>query len=240
MIGATIAILCILFYVKYFLLQEGVDIDDLEPLDRTFPKEAELITLASKVFSEEGIPPIFIGKGTSLECFYDISNNIIVLDRETIEDLSTEDIKIVLAHEIGHYKRRKTLNVIAISRSLLSIFVLIFFPIWLMAIEIYGTQEDALLATLAIIPLQLIVIFFGSTIPLIIVNFFLRREELFADAFSVKYFGEDLVKDFMDHFLQKLEHPVPLLSEHPSWVVRMQLPFKNHENRKSLPRSNPF
>lgn len=149
-------------------------------------------------------------------------SRIIALFDTLIEQLTPKELKAVLAHEIGHYKKKHILRMIFFS--IFQIFLGLFFVDWLMKTDFFlpsfgfgdsqPNQNDLLAPTMAI------VFFFGSVMtywlsPL--KNFLSRKYEFEADQFACEKMGNH---DALVSSLEKLhKENLANLFPHPIYCV---------------------
>ncbi len=139
----------------------------------------------------------------------------IVLFDTLIDDLSTEEIVAVLAHEIGHFKKKHTLTgtIISIAQTGLTLFL---FSLFLNN----PALSQALGVTVPNFHLSLIafgILYTPITIILgLFVNLFSRKNEYEADRFAArKYSAEPLIKALKKLSSKNLSNLTP----HPLYVV---------------------
>jgi len=135
----------------------------------------------------------------------------IVLFDTLIADLTTEEIVAVLAHEIGHYKRKHTLIMLFFSTIqmgiLFFVFSLVVHSLWLaLALGVMESFHIGLIAFfLVITPLNFILSIFGNILS--------RKHEYEADAYANTHaswedLGNALRKIAQTNFANLTPHPV--------------------------------
>jgi STE24 endopeptidase len=116
------------------------------------------------------------------------SRKNIVLYDNLINDMNTEEITAVLAHEVGHYKKKHILQSIAIS---IAQTVLLFFVFgWLasnpLMAEVLGAKQNSFHLSLVTFSLLYAPI---SMITGLLMNLFSRKNEYEADAYAKQTYG---------------------------------------------------
>ncbi|MFZ4455455.1 MAG: M48 family metallopeptidase [Bacteroidales bacterium] len=138
----------------------------------------------------------------------------VVLYDTLIEQLTVEEVVAVLAHEVGHYKKRHVISTIIIS------FVQSFVLLYLLSLFLqYPVSAEVLSASKPSFHIGVIV--FGllyqpiSTLLGIVMSLFSRKNEYEADAFAAQYgFGDALCSG-----LKKISvHALSNLNPHPAYV----------------------
>ncbi|WP_243347765.1 M48 family metallopeptidase [Parabacteroides sp. FAFU027] len=138
----------------------------------------------------------------------------VVLFDTLIEQLNTEEVVAVLAHEVGHYKRKHVVSSLIISfvQSFVLLYLLSIFLKYPVSAEILGVAQPSF---------HIGVVVFGllyqpvSTVLGLVMNLFSRRNEYQADAFAGNYgLGDALVSG-----LKKISvHALSNLNPHPAYV----------------------
>lgn len=138
----------------------------------------------------------------------------VVLFDTLIEQLNTEEVVAVLAHEVGHYKRKHVISSLIISfvQSFVMLYLLSIFLKYPVSAEILGVSQPSF---------HIGVVVFGllyqpvSTVLGLVMNLFYRKNEYQADAFANDYgLGEALVNG-----LKKISvHALSNLNPHPAYV----------------------
>ena len=138
----------------------------------------------------------------------------VVLYDTLIEQLDTEEVVAVLAHEVGHYKRKHVISSLIISfvQSFVLLYLLSIFLKYPVSAEILGVSQSSF---------HIGVVVFGllyqpvSTVLGLVMNLFSRRNEYQADAFANDYgLGEALISG-----LKKISvHALSNLNPHPAYV----------------------
>jgi STE24 endopeptidase len=155
------------------------------------------------------------------------SKKRIVLFDTLINDLTKEEIVAVLAHEIGHYKKKHTLMGLAMSlvNSLIMLFLLGLFLGSNALAEAFGVSQANFHINLLAFGLLYTPV---SVVLSLLMNMVIRRNEYQADAFANSYgLGNDLIaalKKLSVKSLSNLQpHPlyVFLYYSHPTLLQRM-------------------
>ena len=156
-------------------------------------------------------------------------NRRIVLFDTLIEKHSTEELVAILAHEIGHYKKKHILIQLVISSITTALTLYIFQQLLnseaifnAFQVEQKSVYASLFFSTIIIIPLDQ---FFG-----VITNIISRKNEYEADAFSAEKFGKpelliDALKKLSKENLSNLNpHPLKVFTEysHPPLKDRIQ------------------
>jgi STE24 endopeptidase len=138
----------------------------------------------------------------------------IVLYDTLINDLSTNEIVAVLAHEIGHYKKKHTLYSIAISiiQTGITLYILSLFINNLSLSQTLGVEK---------VSFHIGIIAFGllyspiSTIVGLLMNIFSRKNEFEADNYAAKHYkGKYLIDGLKKLSVKNLSN----LNPHPLYV----------------------
>lgn len=154
----------------------------------------------------------------------------IVLYDTLINDLSPDEIVAVLAHEIGHYKKKHTLT------GLISSIVQTGFMLWLLSLFINKIEfTQAIVPNAEQVLFHIGLISFGilydpiSTITGIIGNYFSRKNEYQADAYAASFnLGKHLISGLKNLTSKSLGNLTP----HPVYV------FVNYSHPDLLQRIN--
>lgn len=211
---------CISIFVMMFYVNLIVPIfNKLTPLE-----EGELRTAIETFCAKVNFPldKLFVMDGskrtTKANAFFSglgSKKNIVLYDT-LISTLTTEEIVAVLAHEIGHYKRKHTLKMLAVS--LINSGV-IFYLLSLVLGKYSQSFAEALGAQVGSFHLSIIV--FGvlytpiSTLLGIVINVMSRKNEYEADGFA----KEHGLADPLIGALRKLsESSLSNLTPHPAYV----------------------
>lgn len=140
-------------------------------------------------------------------------SRMVVLFDTLLQQLSTGELKAVLAHEIGHYKKNHIFQMISLS--VIQTFLAIFLISWLMEqpffLNAFGFETSLLAPTIAIF------FFFGSLFSYWISplkNILLRKYEFEADQFALNQMGK---KTQLIDALKKL-HQENLSNLYPSKI----------------------
>lgn len=138
----------------------------------------------------------------------------VVLYDTLIEQLSVEEVVAVLAHEVGHYKKRHVISSILISfvQSFVLLYLLSLFLQYPVSAEILSVSRPSF---------HIGVIVFGllyqpvSTLLGIVMSLFSRRNEYEADAFAAQFgLGDALCSGLRKISVQALSN----LNPHPAYV----------------------
>lgn len=138
----------------------------------------------------------------------------VVLYDTLIEQLTTEEVLAVLAHEIGHYKKKHVVSSLIISfvQSFILLFILSLFLRLPISAEILGATKPSFHIGLIAFGLlyQPISLALGLAM-----NVFSRKHEYQADAFAAQYgLGEALISGLKKISVQALSN----LNPHPAYV----------------------
>lgn len=142
------------------------------------------------------------------------SKKRVVLYDTLIEQLTTEEVVAVLAHEVGHYKKKHVVS------SLISSFVQSFILLYILSLflrlpisaEVLGASQPSFHIGIVVFGLlyQPISIILG-----LIMNVFSRKHEYEADAFAAQYgLGDALISGLQKISVQALSN----LNPHPAYV----------------------
>lgn len=152
----------------------------------------------------------------------------IVLYDTLIEKHNTEELVSVLAHEVGHYKKKHILKNLALSalQSFIMFFILSLFIFNKNLSEAFGAHDmvvhiNIIAFAMLYEPVTMILGLVG--------NFISRKQEYQADAFAVKSTGKEylpaaLKKLSVDHLSNLLPHPVYVFFHysHPPLLKRLE------------------
>jgi len=148
----------------------------------------------------------------------------IVLYDTLIKEMNINEIVSVLAHEIGHYKKKHTLKsmIISILHSGFLLFVFSLFiaePELLIALGKNTTEADAIIATqsgfhLAMLTFGILYTPFSLVLGLIM-NIFSRKNEYEADAFATKHQG---AKSMVSALKKLSRNNLSNITPHPAYV----------------------
>jgi STE24 endopeptidase len=165
------------------------------------------------------------------------SKKRIVLFDTLIEELTTQEIVAVLAHEIGHYKKKHTLMALAMSlaNSLIMLSVLGFFLDSDALAQAFGVEKASF---------HINILAFGilytpvSVVLSLFMNMLSRKNEYQADAYATSFgLGENLVEGLKKLSVKSLSnlqpHPayVFFYHSHPTLLQRMEA-IHNLKNEK--------
>lgn len=141
----------------------------------------------------------------------------IVLFDTLLEKLSTKEVVAVLAHEIGHYKRKHTLSMFLLSN--LQTFVLFALLGWLLGVEELSTALGASESSFHLSALAFFLLFSPVSMLLGLLNNGLsRRNEYQADDFARETYDEGGA--FLREALKKIStDALANLSPHPLYVA---------------------
>jgi STE24 endopeptidase len=156
------------------------------------------------------------------------SKKNIVLYDTLIKDLSTEEITAVLAHEVGHYKKKHVLQGILLSVAQMGLLFFLFG--WLSAnpllAQMLGAEENNF--HLALIAFMLLYSPIG-TLTGLFMNLFSRKNEYQADRYAKETFSEaplisSLKKMTVNHLSNPQPHPAYVFMHysHPTLLQRMR------------------
>jgi len=156
------------------------------------------------------------------------SQKNIVLYDTLINDMSTEEITAVLAHEVGHYKKKHILQSIAISVAQMGA---MFFVFGLLAgspimAQVLGAQQNSFHLSLVAFSLLYAPI---SLITGLLMNIFSRKNEYEADAYARQTYGagpliSSLKKLSVNHLSNLQPHPAYVFFNysHPTLLQRIR------------------
>ena len=141
----------------------------------------------------------------------------IVLFDTLLEKLSTKEVVAVLAHEIGHYKRKHTLSMFLLSN--LQTFVLFALLGWLLGVEELSTALGASESSFHLSALAFFLLFSPVSMLLgLLNNGISRRNEYQADDFARETYDEGGA--FLREALKKIStDALANLSPHPLYVA---------------------
>ncbi len=138
----------------------------------------------------------------------------IVLYDTLINDLSTKEIVAVLAHEIGHYKKKHSLLALAMSlvNSLIMLFILGYFLDSNALSQAFGIEQAAFHINL----LAFGILYTPVSVVLSLLMYLVsRRNEYQADAYAASFgLGEDLISGLKKLSVKSLSN----LQPHPAYV----------------------
>ncbi len=138
----------------------------------------------------------------------------VVLYDTLIEQLTTEEVVAVLAHEVGHYKKKHVVSslILSFAQSFVLLYILSLFLRLPISSEVLNASEPSF---------HIGVVVFGllyqpiSVVLGLIMNVFSRKHEYEADAFAVQYgLGEALISGLKKISVQALSN----LNPHPAYV----------------------
>jgi STE24 endopeptidase len=138
----------------------------------------------------------------------------VVLYDTLIEQLTTEEVVAVLAHEIGHYKKKHVVSSLILSfvQSFILLYILSLFLRLPISAEVLNTAKPSFHIGIVVFGLlyQPISLVLG-----LIMNVFSRKHEYEADAFTTEYgLGEALISGLKKISVQALSN----LNPHPAYV----------------------
>ncbi len=156
------------------------------------------------------------------------SKKNIVLYDNLINDMNTEEITAVLAHEVGHYKKKHVLQSIVIS--IVQMGLLFFVFGWLAAnplmAEVLGAKQNSFHLSLITFSLLYAPI---SLLTGLLMNLFSRKNEYEADAYAKETYGaaaliSGLKKLSVNHLSNLQPHPAYVFFNysHPTLLQRMR------------------
>ena len=142
------------------------------------------------------------------------SKKNIVLYDNLINDMNTEEITAVLAHEVGHYKKKHVLQSIVISVAQMGIMFFLFG--WLasnpLMAEVLGAKQNSFYLSLITFSLLYSPV---SIITGLLMNVFSRKNEYEADTYAKEtYAGEPLITSLKKLSVNHLSN----LQPHPAFV----------------------
>jgi len=138
----------------------------------------------------------------------------IVLFDTLIEQLTVNEVVAVLAHEVGHYKKKHVLRglITTFAHSFVLLFLLSLFLKYPLSAEILGVGQMSFHVGVLVFGLLYQPV---STLLGVIMSFFSRKHEYQADAYAVEFgLGEELAEG-----LKKISvHALSNLNPHPAYV----------------------
>lgn len=192
----------------------------LEPLE-----DGDLRTAVEEYCRTQGFPLSKLYKldaskrSTKLNAFFSGMGKvkIIGLYDTLIEKLTVEETVAVLAHEVGHYKRKHVYSMFAFS----NLQTLIIFSLmgWLLGNSNLSAALGAQTHSFHMAMLSFLLLFTPvSTVLELLANTFSRRNEYEADQFSIETYPG--AREFMDSALKKLSvESLSNLNPHPLYVA---------------------
>lgn len=137
------------------------------------------------------------------------SRKSIVLFDTLINDMNTDEITAVLAHEVGHYKKKHVLQSMALSVAQMG--VLFFLFGWLarypLMAEVLGAKENTFYLALVTFSLLYSPV---STVTGLFMNVFSRKNEYEADHYAKTTYGADpLISSLKKLYVNSLGNPQP-------------------------------
>ncbi|MCW5906857.1 MAG: M48 family metallopeptidase [Chitinophagales bacterium] len=152
--------------------------------------------------------------------------NIVLYDT-LIKDLTVEEITAVLAHEVGHYKRKHVLQSMVVSVAQMGVMFFLFG--WLagnpLMAQVLGAEQNNFHLSLITFSLLYSPV---SLITGLLMNVFSRKNEYEADAYAKQTYGAEplissLKKLSVNHLSNLLPHPAYVLVNysHPTLLQRM-------------------
>lgn len=224
---ASVSILLAMFYTNWLLplfnkltpLQDGPLRESIETYAKkvSFPLTNILVMDGSKRSTKANA--FFSGLGSK--------KNIVLYDN-LVNDMNTEEITAVLAHEVGHYKRKHVLQSMVISVTQMGIMFFIFG--WLAAnplmAEVLGAKQNSFHLSLVTFSLLYAPI---SLITGLLMNVFSRKNEYEADNYAKETYGAEplitsLKKLSVNHLSNLQPHPAYVIFNysHPTLLQRMR------------------
>jgi len=147
----------------------------------------------------------------------------IILSDTLIQKFSLDEVNSVLAHEIGHAKKRHMVQILI--TTILSSFIVLFISKSLLIsfLEVVGVRNISDISNLPLIMLYFVFVFFVFT-PFS--NFISRKMEVQADEFACKNYGPE-------HFVSAMEklRDLNLADEHPNPMIEFL--FYSHPSIKN-------
>jgi STE24 endopeptidase len=165
------------------------------------------------------------------------SKKRIVLFDTLIEELTTQEIVAVLAHEIGHYKKKHTLMalVMSLANSLIMLSVLGFFLDSDVLAQAFGVEKASFHINLLAFGILYTPV---SVVLSLFMNMLSRKNEYQADAYAASFgLGENLIEGLKKLSVKSLSnlqpHPayVFFYHSHPTLLQRMEA-IRNLRNEK--------
>ena len=137
------------------------------------------------------------------------SRKSIVLYDTLVNDMTSDEITAVLAHEVGHYKKKHILQSMALSISQMGILLFLFG--WLarnpMMAEVLGAKENTFYLSLVTFSLLYSPV---SILIGLIMNLFSRKNEYEADNYAKTSYGaEPLISSLKKLYVNSLGNPQP-------------------------------
>jgi STE24 endopeptidase len=154
------------------------------------------------------------------------STRRIALSDTLLKDYSTEEIDVIIAHELGHYKNHDTWRIFIIQGLLMALIL------WLTDVitrAMLGNFDLASISEVAAMPLLAVVFAVIGSLMTPITNLFVRRREKAADDYALKLTDnpEGFISMMSKITDQNLDEARPnklieaLLYDHPSWQNRV-------------------
>jgi len=154
------------------------------------------------------------------------STRRIALSDTLLKDYSTEEIDVIIAHELGHYKNHDTWRIFIIQGLLMALIL------WLTDVitrAMLGNFDLANISEVAAMPLLAVVFAVIGSLMTPITNLFVRRREKAADDYALKLTDnpEGFISMMSKITDQNLDEARPnklieaLLYDHPSWQNRV-------------------
>jgi STE24 endopeptidase len=156
------------------------------------------------------------------------SRKSIVLFDTLINDMNTDEITAVLAHEVGHYKKKHILQSMALSVAQMGVLFYLFG--WLarspLMGEVLGAKENTFYLSLITFSLLYSPL---STVIGLFMNVFSRKNEYEADHYAVTTYGaEPLISSLKKLYVNSLGNPQPdplyvfINYSHPTLLQRIR------------------
>jgi STE24 endopeptidase len=154
------------------------------------------------------------------------STRRIALSDTLLKDYSTEEIDVIIAHELGHYKNHDTWRIFIIQGLLMALIL------WLTDVitrAMLGNFDLVSISEVAAMPLLAVVFAVIGSLMTPITNLFVRRREKAADDYALKLTDnpEGFISMMSKITDQNLDEARPnkfieaLLYDHPSWQNRV-------------------
>jgi len=151
----------------------------------------------------------------------------IILSDTLIENFDPEEVGVIFAHEMGHYKKKHILKNIILSSLIIFLSFFLCGRIYELSLNLFGFEH---ISEIAAIPVLFFYLTLFGLIIMPLMNYISRRYEKEADAFAI-----DITKD-AQHFISSMEklsrinladkepHPITefIFYSHPSIKNRIE------------------
>ncbi len=225
------------FYILFAVVLSTVAPVVIMPLFHKFEplRDGELTDAVRAMMEEAGIKVVGVFKwglqektSTANAAFAGLGRTKrIILGDTLLSGYSNDEILAILAHEVGHYKNRDTLRLMATSSLLALLGFYVAHHCLSALVQFYGLSG---VDNIAAAPVFIFSIFIFSLISMPFANLHSRRREFAADAYAIQKMGspDALVSAFEKLADQNLSNKEPaawvefLLHSHPSISRRIE------------------